>query len=146
MRPEAMFIGVVRKLASEYPSLHDRAEIVALALRHTAYWLDSPGADWLALNPAVAFRLGWSIADDGLFRWVNDQGRVMVESIWWMDGRPMLLADGLPEEEVGEGWLVLACECALAQIKAIFGSTPRRSAVVRRYEKGSEIIESVALS
>ena len=144
--PEAMFIGVVRKLVSEYPSLHDDAEILAMALRHTAFWLDSPGANWLALNPTVAFRLGWSIADDGMFRWVNDQGHIMVESIWWMDGRPMLLADGLPEDEVGEGWLVLASECALEQIEEAFGSIPRRSAVVRRYEKGSEIIERMALS
>ena len=141
-----MFIGVVRKLVSEYPSLHDDAEILAMALRHTAFWLDSPGADWLALNPVVAFRLGWSIADDGMFRWVNDEGHIMVESIWWMDGRPMLLADGLPEDEVGEGWLVLASECALEQIEEAFGSIPRRSAVVRRYEKGSEIIERMALS
>ena len=144
--PEAMFIGVVRKLVSEYPSLHDDAEILAMSLRHTAFWLDSPGADWLALNPVVAFRLGWSIADDGMFRWVNDEGHIMVESIWWMDGRPMLLADGLPEDEVGEGWLVLASECALEQIEEAFGSIPRRSAVVRRYEKGSEIIERMALS
>ena len=143
---EAMFIEVVRKLASEYPSLHDDAEISALVLSHTACWVDSPGGDWLALNPAVAFRLGWSIADGGMFRWVNDQGRVMAESIWWMDGRPMLLGDGLPEDEVGEGWLVLASECALEQIEAAFGSIPRRSVVVRRYEKGSEIIESMALS
>ena len=141
-----MFIGVVRKLASEYPSLHGDAEISALVLSHTARWVDSPGGDWLALNPAVAFRLGWSIADGGMFRWVNDQGRVMAESIWWMDGRPMLLGDGLPEDEVGEGWLVLASECAFEQIEAAFGSIPRRSVVVRRYEKGSETIESMALS
>ena len=37
----------------------------------------------------------------------------MVESIWWMDGRPTLLDDGLAEDEVGEGWLVLASEHAL---------------------------------
>ena len=144
--PEAMFIGVVRKLASEYPSLHGDAEISALVLSHTARWVDSPGVDWLALNPAVAFRLGWSIADGGMFRWVNDQGRVMAESIWWMDGRPMLLGDGLPEDEVGEGWLVLASEGALEQIEAAFGSIPRRSVVVRRYDKSSGPIESMAFS
>ena len=144
--PEAMFIGVVRKLASEYPSLHGDAEISALVLSHTARWVDSPGGDWLALNPAVAFRLGWSLAGGGMFRWVNNQGRVMAESIWWMDGRPMLLDDGLPEDEVGEGWLVLASECALGQIEAAFGSMPRRSVVVRRYDKSSGPIESMAFS
>ena len=144
--PEAMFIGIVRKLASEYPSLHSETEISALVLSHDARWVDSPGGDWLALNPAVAFRLGWSISDDGMFRWVNDQGRVMVESIWWMDGRPMLLGDSSTEDEVGEGWLVLASECALAQIEAAFGSMPRRSVVIRRYVKSSGTIESKAFS
>ena len=56
--PEAMFIGTVRKVASEYPSLHGEAENSALVLSHDARWVDSPGGDWLALNPAVAFRLG----------------------------------------------------------------------------------------
>ena len=147
--PEAMFIGVVRKLVSEYPSLHADAEISALVLSHSARWVDSPGGEWLALNPAVAFRLGWSISDGGMFRWVNDQGHVMAESIWWMDGRPMLVGDGLPEDEVGEGWIVLVSECALAQIEAAFGPVTRKTAVVRRYEryeKGSETIESMALS
>ena len=141
-----MFIGVVRKLASEYPSLHGEAQISALVLSHDARWVDSPGGDWLALNPAVAFRLGWSISDGGMFRWVNDQGRVMVESIWWMDGRPMLSGDGLPEDEAGEGWLVLASKCALAQIEAAFGSMPRRSVVIRRHKKSSGTIESMAFS
>ena len=139
--PASMFDEVVRKHVSEYPSLHDDPEISALALRHTADWVDSPGGGWLALNPVVAFRLGWSIADDGIFRWVNDQGHVMVESIWWMDGRPVLLNDGLAEDEVGEGWLVLASECALDQIEEAFGPAVRKSAVIRRYEEGSETIE-----
>ena len=147
--PEAMFMGVVRKLVSEYPSLHGDADISALVLSHDARWVDSPGGDWLALNPAVAFRLGWSISDGGMFRWVNDQDHVMAESIWWMDGRPMLVGDGLPEDEVGEGWLVLVSECALAQIEAAFGPVTRKTAVVRRYEryeKGSETIERMAVS
>ena len=144
--PESMFGEVIRKHASEYPSLRDYSGSSALVLRHTANWVDSPGGNWLALNPAIAIRLGWSIAEDGIFRWVNDRGHVMVESIWWMDGRPMLLADGLPEYEVGEGWLVLASGSALGQIEEAFGSLPRRSAVVRRYERGSETIECRALS
>ena len=144
--PESIFGGVVRKHISEYPSLLDYSGRSKLVLRHTADWVDSPGGNWLALNPAIAIRLGWSIAVDGIFRWVDDQGRVMVESIWWMDGRPMLHADGLPEDEVGEGWLVLASESALGQIEEAFGSLSRRSAVVRRYESGSEAIECRATS
>ena len=147
--PEAMFEKVVRKLVSEYPSLHSDAGISTLVLSHFALWVESPGGEWLALNPAVAFRLGWSISDGGTFRWVNDQGHVMAESMWWMDGRPVLVGDGLPEDEVGEGWIVIVSECALAQIEAAFGPVTRKTAVVRRYEryeKGSEPIERMAVS
>ena len=144
--PVSMFGKVARKHVSEYPSLHDDLEISALALRHTADWVDSPGGNWLALNPAVGFRLGWSIADDGIFRWVDDQGHVMVESMWWMDGRPTLVADVLEEDEVGEGWLVLATECALDQIEEALGSPTKKAAVIRQYEKGSETIECRATS
>ena len=144
--PVSMFGEVVRKHASEYPSLHDDPDISALALRHTADWVDSPGRKWLALNPAVGFRLGWSIADGGMFRWVDDQGRVMVESMWWMDGRPTLVDDGLEEDEVGEGWLVLASESASRQIEKAFGSPTKKSAAIRRYEERSEIIECRAVS
>ena len=147
--PEAMFERVVRKLVSEYPSLHNDAEISTLVLSHSALWVESPGGEWLALNPDVAFRLGWSISDSGMFRWVNDEGHVMAESIWWMDGRPVLVGDGLPEDEVGEGWIVLVSECALAQIEATFGPVTRKTAVVRRYEryeKDSEPIERMAMS
>ena len=144
--PESMFGEVVRKHVSEYPSLRGYPGSSALILRHAADWVDSPGGEWLALNPAIALRMGWLIAEDGLFRWVNDRGRVMVESIWWMDGRPWLLADGLSEDEAGEGWLVLASESALGQIETAFGPLPRRSAVVRRYERGSEAIERKATS
>ena len=144
--PESMFGEVLRKHVSEYPAMRDYSGSSALILRHAAYWVDSPGGEWLALNPAIALRMGWSIAEDGLFRWVNDRGRVMVESIWWMDGRPLLLADGLSEDEAGEGWLVLASESALGQIETAFGPLPRRSAVARRYERGSETIERTATS
>ena len=60
--PLSMFGKVARKHVSEYPSLHDDSHISELALRHIADWVDSPGGKWLALNPAVGFRLGWSIA------------------------------------------------------------------------------------
>ena len=144
--PESMFGKVVSTHRSEYPSLRYFSGRSALILRHYTYWVDSPGGNWLALNPAIAIGLGWSIAEDGTFRWVNDRGHVMVESIWWTDRRPMLHPDGLTDDEVGEGWLVLATESALRQIEETFGSLPKRSVVVRRYQRGSETIECRALS
>ena len=41
---------------------------------------------FLALNPILAADIGWRPAQDGLFRWVNDTGELMAESIWWRQG------------------------------------------------------------
>ena len=143
--PHLMFGSATRKLVSEYPKLGANLETSDLVILHAALWIDTPGANWLALNPAVGVRLGWSIADDGMFRWLDDQGRTMAESIWWMDGHLKTSAEGLPGDEVGEGWLVLVSEPAMKQIQGAFGPLSRQSAVVRRYEKGSNHAEWTAV-
>ena len=143
--PHLMFGSATRKLVSEYPKLGANLETSDLVILHAALWIDTPGANWLALNPAVGVRLGWSIADDGMFRWLDDQGRTMAESIWWKDGHLKTSAEGLPGDEVGEGWLVLVSEPAMKQIQGAFGPLSRQSAVVRRYEKGSNHAEWTAV-
>ena len=143
--PHLMFGSATRKLVSEYQELGSNLETSGLVIFHSAYWIDTPGANWLALNPAVGVRLGWSIADDGTFRWLDEQGRTMAESIWWTDGHMKVFAEGLPDDEVGEGWLVLVSEPAIEQIQGAFGSLSRKSAVVRRYEKGSNYAEWTAV-
>ena len=142
--PHLMFGNATRKLVAEYQELGADLETSDLVILHAALWIDTPGANWLALNPAVGVRLGWSIADDGYFRWLDDQGRMMAESIWWTDGHMKVFADGLPDDEVGEGWLVLVSEPAMEQIQGAFGPLSRKSAVARRYEKGSNSVDWTA--
>ena len=141
-----MFGDVMGKLVSEYQQLGSNLKTRDLVIFHSEYWIDTPGANWLALNPVVGARLGWSIADDGLFRWLDDEGRVTAESIWWTDGHNKVFADGLPDDEVGEGWMVLASKRAMEQIQEVFGPLSRKSAAVRRYEKGTESSEWTAVS
>ena len=143
--PHLMFGNVTRKLVSEYQELGADLETSDLVIRHTEYWIDTPGDNWLALHPAVGVRLGWSIADYGMFRWLDDQGRTMAESIWWIDGRMRFLTEGLPDDEIGEGWLVLVSQSAMAQIQGAFGPLSRITAVVRRYEKGSHSSDWTAI-
>jgi hypothetical protein len=60
----------------------------------------------------------------------------MVESVWWVDG----LVDESPphfEDEVGEGWLVVASAEAVSAIEARYGAMKRRVKVSRSYaDKG----------
>lgn len=92
----------------------------SIIVRNEAYRFDTPGGSWLALNPKLAEHLGWRLAPDGLFRWVDADGNVMAESIWWQDGfpgqRPPLFHD-----EVGEGWLVRVSLSGWRQIAAVVG-------------------------
>ncbi len=96
----------------EYPELQTEKNDHSIVLRNNPRIYDSPGGEWLALNPKVGNSLGWNLSEEGFFRWVNDEGKIMVESIWWMDGN----IDQAPphfDDEVGEGWLVLASKEAL---------------------------------
>lgn len=64
-------------------------------------------ADFLALNPRIGFTLGWRFSDEGLFRWIDDTGAVMAESLWWQDGNLAVNDHSGLDEAAYEGWLVL---------------------------------------
>ena len=113
---------------------------------HVAPGYYSPGADWIAFNPFIARNLGWSLETDGLFRWVDSDGATTVESIWWVDGLVGLSASGPSSEEVGVGWLVLASQSALEQMRRQFGSLAKHSIVARKYNLDGEPVERSAAS
>ena len=124
---------------NEYPFLRGGTATPPLVFRHSDYAYDSPGNNWLALNPTIGSSLGWSVAEDGLFRWVNNAGQTMVESIWWTDG---LVGQAPPhfDDEVGEGWLVVASQVAWDAITSQLGTLKRMVHVERSfYDKGERL-------
>jgi hypothetical protein len=90
-------------------------------VRNMTYRFETPADSWLAFNPALAELIGWLPAMDGLFRWVDTDGNVAAESIWWQDGsthqRPPLF-----EEEVGCGWLVRVSVRSWHQLATVMGT------------------------
>jgi hypothetical protein len=127
------FATSFNRLVSEYSDMADEDLDDCLVIRHDAYCYESPGVNWLALAPAVGRQCGWKFVDKGLFRWADDQGQIMVESIWWLDG----LFDQSPphpENEVGEGWLVVAKPEAVSAIRAARGPMKRRVNITRKYQ------------
>lgn len=95
-------------------------------------WLgaDTDGVEWLALNPNIAEKLGWTLAPEGLFRWVDKAGNTMVETIWWKDGC-VELPPYERDNEVGEGFLILASHGAAAEIGRLL-KEPTRFLVLQR--------------
>jgi hypothetical protein len=104
--------------ADEYLT-HARAPF-SMVVRNLAYRFDTPGGGWLAFNPALAEHLGWQPAPDGLFRWLDRDGSVAAESVWWQDG----FAQHRPpkhDDEVGQGWIVRVSASGWRQIATAVG-------------------------
>jgi hypothetical protein len=127
---DRFFPTVLNCLISEYEHLQIGEELIPLILRHLPYGYDSPGADWLALNPVIAKQLGWHYSQDGLFRWIDVNGNIMVESVWWKDG-PIGWFRSYSREENGEGWIVIASQIAINQISSYYPLMKRQVMVER---------------
>ena len=84
--PHRLYGTVTNCTLNEYGTLSTSWTYPTLIIRNAALGYYSPGADWLAINPVLGRNLGWTLATDGMFRWVDSDGVTMVESIWWVDG------------------------------------------------------------
>lgn len=109
-------------------------------------WLgsDTDGTDWIALNPEIAKSLGWKLAPDGLFRWVNGSGEVMVETVWWKDGC-IELGPYEQDTEVGEGFLVVATPGAAEEIFRLMKEPTRHFLLQRSCVSDHHVIEAQAV-
>jgi len=92
-------------IGREYPMLYGRRDRPVAALAGGPLFSD---ADFLALNPRIGFMMGWQVAEEGFFRWVDATGAVMAESLWWQDGNRFLNDHAGMDAAAYQGWLVLA--------------------------------------
>lgn len=125
---------------NEYLDENPQTEPIPLIIQNRAHEYDSRGSNWIALNPIIAYQLGWSLDDSGLFRWVDEDGKLMIESVWWVDG---ILDKFKPTfYEVGEGWLILASKDAIKAIKSQYGLIKRFINVERNYYDDNGFLKS----
>jgi hypothetical protein len=130
---EAFFEKTIRRTVSDYSHIRSRwGASVPLVVQHASYGYDTPAENWLALNPLIGHRLGWAVAADSFFRWLGTDRSTMVQSLWWVDG---LIEQWPPhfDDEVGEGWLVIASQSAVDLIVHEFGPLRRRVLLERNY-------------
>jgi hypothetical protein len=106
--PDIYFLGHrARYAASEYPNLLglDRRFPSTVIAGGSIF----ASSSFVALNPVVGQALGWTVSPDGLFRWVDDDRNIAVESIYWTQGNIELHdVRGGPNPTASEGWLVVA--------------------------------------
>ena len=65
-------------------------------------------------NPEVATCFGWKLASDGVGKWKDVKGNIMVESFYWQQGNTQYRMRS--DRESGEGWYVVASEKAMSQL------------------------------
>jgi hypothetical protein len=93
--------------AADY--LHVEADLDDLLVAYVGNGIETPGLRWIALNPIVGWAMGWRPRSGKWFSWEDQQGNVVVESIWWSDGG-IECYDWRQRVEIGSGWLILMTE------------------------------------
>ena len=137
----SIFASATNAIVTEYPSLSGTRKPHHIVVRNQTFGFNSSGSNWLALDPIVGYQCGWKVSDSGMFRWVDCDNNVMVESIWWRDGRSSVYSASEYADETSEGWLVVASESALAQIQRDYGQVVRKAIVVRRFDERGNVIK-----
>jgi len=133
---DAICRPVIKRLVTEYHAIDREWNPVPLLIRNQDFGFLTPGSQWLALNPVVAHELDWRPSDETLLGWTNDDGMLMVHTVWWRQGQPN--AWSYSRDEVGEGWLVLAAPEAIATMEATLGDLQRAVVVERSLGEGDE--------
>lgn len=87
----------------EYPMVYGKPPFPSTVIAGGLLFCE---ADFVALNPVLGLHLGWDAAEDGLFRWVDAEGNVMAESLWWQEGNRSLHERSGMDEAASLGWLV----------------------------------------
>ena len=121
--------------AEDYPKFFNSKE-PAIAVYGDPRTIKLGSQEWLAFNPTLTPHLGWKSINAGIFQWEDNEGFTTVESMWWKDG-PI---NRLPycDDDFSEGWIVLASEKVIEQIKSILRPIVRKKAVIRKIKKKEE--------
>ncbi|HOJ11791.1 MAG TPA: hypothetical protein PK733_14525, partial [Clostridiales bacterium] len=123
--------------AREYPYLDNVANKFSAVIYSQPLQVEIGKTEWLAFNPCLAFHLGWKLSTEGLFRWVNKNGEIMVESIYWKDG-PINRLPPRMAEICSEGWIVAASKKAAELISNRIGNAIYLKALVRQHSNRDE--------
>jgi hypothetical protein len=101
-----------------------------IVIAHKGYRYQTNKANWIGLNPRVGYDMGWKLAKNGYFRWINDKNEVVVESIYWEDGSVDSFSR-YDHTEVGYGWIVTITKSAYQDLQKKLGKLARGGVINR---------------
>ena len=116
---------ITESIFGESPFMHNSEDYPALGsedqeiiLMRGGYYIDFPNkSQWIAINPALAIKLGWEPCSNGYFAWQNDIGEKMVESVYWHSGN--ISGFSRSNYEASEGWIVIASKRAIEDLRKV---------------------------
>ncbi|MEQ0541105.1 MULTISPECIES: hypothetical protein [Klebsiella] len=133
--PYTFFPSIVHWSAIDYPEITATSK-PSLVIYGSGSFIDHGGVEWLALNPSIGLFLDWSVSDEGVFRWIDEKGDIMVESIYWKDG-PISRQPPKRDDICSNGWLVIASDEAVKKIREVIGDAIKVNAVIRSYGRNT---------
>lgn len=109
----------------------------SIIVQNSVLGADGIGTEWLSLDPRIAATLGWVLEQNEYLKWVDSDGKLMIQTIWWRDG---LLEQYSTRSEcqVAEGWLVVASSEAVRQIRGLIPGLVQSFLTQRSHSEGSE--------
>lgn len=121
-------------LIEEYPYQDEHG----LSLYNVFATVD-PKETWLAINPQLAEYMGLTYNENnGCFRWDDEHGEMVVESIFWQDGS-IANQNTYRNSEAGHGWMVVITR---AGMKVLLELLEGKSLFVhRKVERDMEFVQ-----
>jgi hypothetical protein len=112
-----------------------------LCFYNSSQQLEGPMYSWIAFSANWARRLGWHPTPGAPLAWCSATGQPRVQPIYWRDGWTRFSAPHF--EAAGEGWLLVASNDALNEIRAAIPNA-QEHLWVRRSAVGSNQFETRA--
>jgi hypothetical protein len=96
---------------------------------------------WIGFNPFVAGVLEWEPDGERPLAWRNNEGELMVESIYWKNGNSYL-GERVSDCTTGEGWFVQISEKGLQDLLSLNDRWIWEKRIERNYSEGISTLEN----
>jgi len=133
-------IAYNKKIREKLAVNEDLYEEDLLIIHNRPRFNDIKGQEWICINPKIPLKLGWHLSNEGLFRWKNNEGDIMVETIWWVDGE--ISMRDVHFCKIGEGWVVLCSKAGYEKLRSL-GNIKGKYSIKRFISHTSEESEEI---
>ena len=108
-----IFEKVYNQLISGYTNI----EVDGLCFYNFQLTVDKK-VNWLAFNPEIAVVMGLELSKEGIFRWVDKENNIVIESVFWQNNDETNKSRNL-HSECGHGWYVRITKAGIEKLREL---------------------------